>query len=231
MLDRRCEDAQAALSGLADGASIAVSGFGEAGRPNTLLAAVLAMGVKDLHVISNNPGEGEVGLAPLFLHGRVARLTCSFPRGALGAIVESQVRAGDLVVEVVPQGTLAERIRAAGAGIPAFYTPTGYGTAVAEGKETREFGGRGHVLELALPADVALVKARQGDRWGNLTYDQTARNFGPIMATAGRRTVVEVDEIVPLGELDPERVVTPGIFVDAIITTQPITEARWRPAA
>ena len=230
MLDKRCDEVAAALAGIGDGATVMVSGFGEAGRANMLLAGLLESGVRDLQVISNNPGEGRSGLAVLFLAGRVRKLTCSFPRGAMGAEVERQVAAGRLELEVLPQGTLAERIRAAGAGIGAFFTPTSYGTEVAAGKETRIIEGRGYVLEYALHADLAVVKARQGDRWGNLTYDKLARNFGPIMCTAAARTLVEVDEIVELGALSPEAVVTPGIFVDALLQTRPVAEARWEAA-
>lgn len=231
MLDRRCDSVQEAIADIGDGARIMVTGFGEAGRPNMLTAALIEKGVSDLEIISNNAGEGETGLAALFHHGMVARLICSFPRGAMATTVERMVRSGELVVEVVPQGTLAERIRAAGAGIAAFYTPTGYGTVNAQGKETRMFDGRGHVLESALHADFALVKAHKGDRWGNLTYDKLARNFAPLMATAGRQTIVEVDEIVELGALDPERVVTPGIFVDKLVTTRDVPDEAWRKTA
>lgn len=219
------------MADIADGASVLVSGFGGSGSPVTLLGALMERGATDLTIISNNAGDGEAGLGALIISGRVRRLICSFPRGALSEVVATKVREGALALEVTPQGTLAERIRAAGAGIPAFYTPTSYGTAVGEGKETREFNGRGHVLEHALHADVALVKAHRGDRWGNLTYDKLARNFAPLMATAARQTLVEVDEIVELGTLPPETIVTPGIFVDRLTLTAPVDGAVWRTAA
>lgn len=225
MIDKRVTDAAEAVSRIPDGASVMVGGFGESGRPNTLLAALLDGGARGLTAISNNAGEGTHGMAALLMAGRVEKLVCSFPRGAMAAEVEKLVRAGRLSLDVMPQGTLAERIRAAGAGIPAFYTATGAGTAAAEGKETRDFEGRAHVLETALRADFAIIKARRADRWGNLDHDKLARNFAPIMATAADWTIAEADEIVELGDMHPEHVMTPGIFVDAVCLTAPARRA------
>ncbi len=227
MLDRRCEDMAQALDGVQDGACIAISGFGESGRPNMLIKALLDRGTRDITLISNNAGEGHTGLASLLLAGRVRRLICSFPRGAMQGEIEHLVRAGGLELEVTPQGTLAERLRAGGAGIPAFFTPAGFGTLIAEGKETRDFDGRGYVMERALTADFALVKAHRADRWGNLTYLNLARNFCPLVAAAGRRTIVEADEIVPLGAIAPEQVITPGIYTDVLMHSQPVPDAAW----
>lgn len=219
MIDKRAGGPEEAVSRIPDGATVMVGGFGESGRPNRLLAALLDGGARGLTIISNNAGEGTHGMAALLLAGRVEKLVCSFPRGAMAAQVEELVRAGTLSLDVMPQGTLAERIRAAGAGIPAFYTPTSFGTVVAEGKETRDFDGRGHVLETALHAEFALIKARRADRWGNLDHDKLARNFSPLMAAAAEWTIAEADEIVELGGMHPEHVVTPGIFVDAVTLT------------
>ena len=187
MLDRRCDDLAEAFAGIGDGARVMVAGFGEAGRPNMLIKALLDSGIKDLDLISNNAGDGETGLAALFRAGRVRKLTCSFPRGAMQDVMLDLVTSGKMELEVMPQGTLAERIRAGGCGIPAFYTPTSYGTLVAEGKETREFDGRGHVLETALKAEIGLVKAHKADRFGNLTFENLARNFNPLIAAAASR--------------------------------------------
>lgn len=225
MIDRVCADMAAAVADIDHGARVMISGFGEAGRPNALIAALLDKGVRDLEIISNNPGDGETGLGALFVAGRVRRLTCSYPRGAMAALIERQVRAGQLLLDVRPQGTLAECIRAGGAGIPAFFTPTGFGTRLAEGKETRDFEGRGHVLEMALTADFALVRADRADRWGNLTYRRTARNFGPLMCMAARVTIVEAAALCALGALDPETVATPGIFVDRVVPVGAVAEA------
>ncbi|MFT4794341.1 MAG: 3-oxoadipate CoA-transferase alpha subunit [Paracoccaceae bacterium] len=219
MIDKTAKNAAEAVACIKDGATVMVGGFGESGRPNTLLKALLESGAKDLTAISNNAGEGTHGMAALLLAGRVRKLICSFPRGDMAAETEKLVRAGKLELEVMPQGTLAERIRAAGAGIGAFYTPTSYGTEVAAGKETRIIDGVGHVLEYALHADFGLVKAKRGDRWGNLDYNLLSRNFGPLICAAARHTIVEADEIVPLGDIAPEEVVTPGIFTNALVLT------------
>jgi 3-oxoadipate CoA-transferase alpha subunit len=217
MIDKTIANAAAALADVPDGATVMIGGFGGAGQPNLLIEALVAQGARDLVVISNNAGNGDTGLAALLAARRVRRIVCSFPRQPDSHVFDALYRAGELELELVPQGNLAERIRAAGAGIGAFYTPTGYGTLLAEGKETREIDGRHYVLEYPLRADYALIKARQGDRWGNLVYRKTARNFGPIMATAARCAIAEVDEIVPLGALDPEAVVTPGIHVQRLV--------------
>jgi len=227
MLDRRCDRLEQALDGIGSGARLMISGFGEAGRPNMLIKGLIDRGVTDLDLISNNAGEGETGLAALIRAGMVRRLTCSFPRGALAQVVEHFVRHRGLELDVMPQGTLAERLRAGGAGIPAFYTATGYGTIYADGKETREFDGRGYVMETAITADFALVKAHRADRWGNLTYLNLARNFSPLMAMAGKRTIVEADEILELGAIAPEEVVTPGIFTDVLVRTVDVPDADW----
>lgn len=231
MLDRRCKSVEEAMEGVKDGASIMISGFGDAGRPNYLLKCLLDTGAKDLHIISNNAGNGDEGLAIVMRNERVSKLTCSFPRGDLSAFITERVGDGRLTVEVNPQGTLAERIRAAGAGIPAFYTPTAYGTMLGEGKETRMFNGVGHVLETALHADFAFVKVHKADRWGNATYMNLARNFAPLMAMAGTVTVAEADEIVELGALEPNAIHTPGICIDRLVTTQEVSQQEWEAAA
>ncbi len=217
MIDKTIASAEAALADVPDGATVMIGGFGGAGQPSELVEVLVAQGARDLTVISNNAGNGESGLAALLKARRVRRIVCSFPRQADSHAFDALYRAGELELELVPQGNLAERIRAAGAGIGAFYTPTGYGTLLAEGKETRVIDGRPYVLEYPLRADYALIRARQGDRWGNLVYRKTARNFGPIMAAAARCTVAQVDELVPLGALDPEAVVTPGIYVQRLV--------------
>jgi 3-oxoadipate CoA-transferase alpha subunit len=217
MTDKTIASAEAALADVPDGATVLIGGFGGAGQPNGLIEALVAQGARDLTVVSNNAGNGDTGLAALLAARRVRRIVCSFPRQADSHVFDALYRAGELELELVPQGNLAERIRAAGAGIGAFYTPTGYGTLLAEGKETREIDGRHYVLEYPLHADYALIKARQGDRWGNLVYRKTARNFGPIMAAAARCTIAQVDELVPLGALDPETVITPGIHVQRLV--------------
>jgi 3-oxoadipate CoA-transferase alpha subunit len=206
-----------AMAGITDGATILVGGFGLVGQPNALIAGLIELGVKDLTVVANNAGGGKAGLANLMAHGRVRRIICSFPRSAGSTVFEELYRAGKIELEIVPQGTLAERMRAAGAGIGAFYTPTGYGTKMAQGKEVREINGRPHVLEYALPGDFALVEAWQADRWGNLTYRASGQNFNPVMATAATTTIVQTQHIVELGELDPEKIMTPGIFVDRVV--------------
>jgi 3-oxoadipate CoA-transferase alpha subunit len=203
-----------------------ISGFGGAGQPAELIDALIAQGAKDLTIVNNNAGNGEVGLAALLKARRVRKIICSFPRQVDSQVFDSLYHAGEIELELVPQGNLAERIRAAGAGIGAFFTPTGYATQLAEGKETRIIDGRGYVLEFPICADFALIKADRGDRWGNLVYRKTARNFGPIMASAAKCTVVQVREVVALGELDPEAVVTPGIFVHRIVQVTAAPAAR-----
>ena len=217
MIDKTVATALEAIADLRDGAAIMISGFGDAGAPAELIQAVVQHGATDLTVISNNAGSGEVGIAALVRAGRVRKVICSFPRMAASHHFENRYRAGELELELVPQGNLAARIQAAGSGFGAIYTPTGFGTLLAEGKETRKIDGRDYVLEYPIHADFALVKASRGDRWGNLVYRKAARNFGPIMAMAATCTVAQVDEIVPLGGLDPEAVVTPGIFVKRLV--------------
>ena len=217
MIDRIVPNLEAAVAGIRDGSTVLISGFGGAGMPSALIDALIVQGARDLTIVSNNAGNAEVGIAALLKSGRVRKVVCSFPRQADSWVFDALYRAGKLELELVPQGNLAERIRAAGAGIGAFYTPTGFGTELAAGKETRRIGGRDYVLEFPIHADVALVKALRGDRWGNLVYRKTARNFGPIMATAARLTVAQVDEVVALSELDPEAIVTPGIYVQRIV--------------
>ena len=206
-----------AVAGIKDGSTVMIGGFGNAGQPFELIDALLDSGATDLTVVNNNAGQGDQGLALLIKEGRVRKMICSFPRQSDSWHFDAKYKAGEIELELVPQGNLAERIRAAGAGIGGFFTPTGYGTILAEGKETREIGGRMQVLEYAIPADVALIKAERGDRWGNLTYRMTARNFGPIMAMAARCTVATVHEVVELGTLDPEAVVTQGLFVQRVV--------------
>ena len=217
MIDKICPSVEAALAGVADGATIMIGGFGGAGQPAELIAALIDQGARDLVIVNNNAGNGDFGLAALLKAGRVRKIICSFPRQTDSHVFDGLYRAGQIELELVPQGNLAERIRAAGAGIGAFFTPTGYGTPLAEGKETREIDGRMYVLEHPIHADVALIKAERGDRWGNLTYRKTARNFGPIMATAAKLSIASVYEIVALGSIDPETVVTPGLFVQRIV--------------
>ncbi|WP_208111561.1 3-oxoacid CoA-transferase subunit A [Enterovirga rhinocerotis] len=206
-----------ALAGIDDGATVLLGGFGAVGQATHLIEGLIEAGPKDLTIVANNAGYGRVGLARLLEAGRVRKLICSFPRIAGSTIFETLYKTGKLELELVPQGTLAERMRAAGAGIPAFYTPTAAGTRLAEGKETREIDGRLYVLERALPGDVALVEAWRADRWGNLAYRAAGRNFNPVAAMAARLTVVQTQHVSPLGELDPESIVTPGIFVDRVI--------------
>ena len=206
-----------AVADIQDGAIVLVSGFGGAGMPNALIDALIEQGAKELTIVSNNAGSGEIGLAALLREGRVRKVMCSFPRQADSHHFDRLYRAGKLELEVVPQGNLAERIRAAGAGIGGFFTPTGYGTLLAQDKETRTINGRNYVLEYPIHADVALIKALAGDRWGNLIYRKAARNFGPVMATAAKCTIAQVDRIVELGELDPEAIVTPGIYVKRVV--------------
>lgn len=217
MIDKRHASPAAAVADLPDGATVMIGGFGEAGSPIELIHALIDQGARDLVVINNNTGNGEVGLAALIAAGRVRRMICSFPRGTTATRFPELYRRGEIELELVPQGTLAERIRAGGAGIPAFYTATAVGTPLADGKEVRTIGGREYVLERALTADFALVKADRGDRFGNLVYHRAARNFGPIMCMAARTSIVQVREIVEAGGIDPEHVVTPGIFVQRLV--------------
>jgi 3-oxoadipate CoA-transferase, alpha subunit len=196
---------------------VMIGGFGGAGQPSQLIDALIAQGAGNLVIVNNNAGQGETGLAALLKAGRVRKIICSFPRQADSQVFDGLYRASRIELELVPQGNLAERIRAGGAGIGGFFTPTGYGTELGAGKETREIGGRMYVLESPLRADVALIHAEHGDRWGNLVYRKAARNFGPIMATAAALTVASVHEVVPLGDLDPEHIVTPGIYVHRVV--------------
>jgi 3-oxoadipate CoA-transferase, alpha subunit len=217
MIDKIQDSAAQALRDVADGATVMIGGFGTAGLPNELIDALLEQGARELTVVNNNAGNGDTGLAALLAAGRVRKIICSFPRQVDSHHFDALYRSGKIELELVPQGNLAERIRAAGAGIGAFFTPTGYGTALAEGKETRIIDGRGQVLEYPIQADFALIKAERGDRWGNLDYRMTARNFGPIMAMAAKTTVASVHEVVDLGQMNPEAVVTPGIFVQRLV--------------
>jgi 3-oxoadipate CoA-transferase alpha subunit len=217
MINKISASIEQALAPISDGATILIGGFGAAGQPSELIDGLIAQGARGLVIVNNNAGNGDTGLAALLKTGRVRKIICSFPRQTDSHVFDELYRAGKLELELVPQGNLAERIRAAGAGIGAFFTPTGYGTALAEGKETRDIDGRMYVLEHPIHADVALIKAETGDRWGNLTYRKTARNFGPIMAAAARLTIASVHEIVELGALDPETVITPGLYVQRIV--------------
>ena len=217
MIEKQVASLREAVADVADGATVMIGGFGTAGLPNELVGALLAQGARDLTIVNNNAGNGDSGLAALLAERRVKKIICSFPRQTDSHHFDGLYRAGEIELELVPQGNLAERIRAAGAGIGGFFTPTGYGTDLAKGKETRAIDGRMYVFESPLHADFAFIKAECGDRWGNLTYRMTARNFGPVMAMAATTTVATVHEIVPLGSLDPEAVVTPGIFVQRIV--------------
>ena len=216
-MNKIVESPQAALADVPDGATVMIGGFGTAGIPDALVDALVAQGASGLTIINNNAGNGERGIAALLAAGRVKKIICSFPRQADSWHFDRLYRAGKVELELVPQGNLSERIRAAGAGIGAFFTPTGFDTELAKGKEVREFGGRMQVLEHPLHADYALIKAERGDRWGNLVYRKTARNFGPSMAMAARITVASVHEVVALGALDPEHIITPGIFVQRVV--------------
>jgi 3-oxoadipate CoA-transferase alpha subunit len=206
-----------ALSGVKDGSTVLIGGFGSVGQPDALIEALIEQGAKDLTCVANNAGTGRVGLARLMELGRVRKIICSFPRSAGSVVFEELYREGKIELEIVPQGTMAERMRAAGAGIPAFYTATSHGTLLAKGKEEREFNGRKYVMEHALKADVALIEAWEADRWGNLTYNLSGRNFNPVMAMAADLTIAQVQHIVELGAIDPERVATPGIFVNRVV--------------
>ena len=217
VIDKTVASAADAVAGIGDGATVMIGGFGTAGMPAELIDALIEQGARELTIVNNNAGNGEIGLAALLKARRVRKIICSFPRQVDSQVFDALYRAGDIELELVPQGNLAERIRAAGAGIGAFFTPTGYGTLLAQGKETREIDGRHYVLEYPIHADYALIKADRADRFGNLVYRKTARNFGPIMATAAKCTIAQVREIVDLGGLDPEAIVTPGIFVQRVV--------------
>lgn len=217
MIDKTIETMAQAVAGIHDGATVMIGGFGNAGMPAALIDALIEQGARDLTIVNNNAGNGETGLAALLKAKRVRKIICSFPRQADSQVFDALYRAGEIELELTPQGNLAERIRAAGAGIGGFFSPTGYGTLLAEGKETRTINGKHYVLESPIHADFALIKALHGDRWGNLVYRKTARNFGPIMASAAKVTIAQVTRIVELGELDPEHIVTPGIFVQRVV--------------
>ncbi|HLZ79984.1 MAG TPA: 3-oxoacid CoA-transferase subunit A [Sphingomonas sp.] len=221
MIDKQLANAEAAVADITDGASIMIGGFGTAGMPDELISALIGRGVGNLTIINNNAGNGETGVAALIKAGRVRKIVCSFPRQTDSHHFDAAYRAGQIELELVPQGNLAARIEAAGAGLGAIFTPTGYGTMLAEGKETREIDGKHYVLEYPIHADFALIKAHKGDRWGNLVYRKTARNFGPIMAMAAKTTIAQVSEIVPLGEIAPEVVITPSIFVQRVVEIAP----------
>ncbi len=217
MINKVVATAAAAVADIPSGATVMIGGFGTAGMPSELIDALIAHGATGLTVVNNNAGNGDTGLAALLKARQVKKIVCSFPRQTDSWVFDALYKSGEIELELVPQGNLAERIRAAGAGIGAFYTPTAYGTPLAEGKETRCIDGRNYVLEYPIRADFALIKALRGDRWGNLVYRKTARNFGPIMATAARCTIAQVREVVNLGDLDPEHIVTPGIFVHRVV--------------
>ena len=217
MIDKLRSSVLDALADIHDGATVMIGGFGGAGQPAELIDGLIAQGARDLVIVNNNAGNGDTGLAALLKNGQVRKIICSFPRQADSHVFDALYRAGELELELVPQGNLAERIRAAGAGIGGFFTPTGYGTDLATGKETREIDGRMYVFESPIHADFALIKAEQGDRWGNLTYRKTARNFGPIMAMAAKVSIASVHEVAELGSIDPEHVITPGLFVQRIV--------------
>ena len=221
MIDKFFASAEAALADIPEGATIMIGGFGNAGMPAALIDALIAQGARGLTIVNNNAGNADSGLAALIAAKRVRKILCSFPRQADSWHFDKAYRAGEIELELVPQGTLAERIRAAGAGIGAFFTPTAFGTLLAKGKETRRIGERDYVLEYPIHADYALIKADRADRWGNLAYRKSARNFGPIMAAAAKTTVVQVREIVELGSLDPETIATPSIFVQRVVRVAP----------
>ncbi len=217
MINKIADSVAEALAGVQDGATVLIGGFGTSGNPIELINGLIAQGARDLTVVNNNAGNGDAGLAALLKSGQVRKIICSFPRQVDSYVFDELYRSGKIELELVPQGNLAERMRAAGAGIGAFFCPTAYGTQLAEGKETREINGKHYVLEYPIYGDVALVKAEKGDRWGNLTYRMSARNFGPVMATAAKTTIATVHEVVELGALDPEAIVTPGIYVSHVV--------------
>ena len=224
MIDKTVPSIEEAVAGIPDGATVMIGGFGRAGQPVELIDALIEQGAGELTIVNNNAGNGDTGLAALLAKRRVRKIVCSFPRQSDSWVFDGLYREGAIELELVPQGNLAERIRAAGAGVGAFYSPTAVGTELAEGRETRVIDGRTYLLEYPIRADFAFISALKGDRFGNLVFRETARNFGPIMATAAATTIVQVDEIVPLGSLDPESVVTPGIFVDRVVA---VGERRW----
>lgn len=224
MIDKIVADTASAVADIPDGATVMIGGFGRAGQPVELIDALIGHGATGLTIVNNNAGNGDSGLAALLAAGQVRKIICSFPRQSDSGVFDGLYREGKIELELVPQGNLAERIRAAGAGIGGVFTPTGVGTELATGKEEREIDGRRYVLEYPIKADFALVSAHAADRWGNLVYRMTARNFGPIMASAATTTIVQVDEIVALGALDPENIVTPGIFVDRVVA---VGERQW----
>ncbi len=217
MINKIVQTMADAMDGIRDGSTVLIGGFGSVGQPNQLLEGLIEQGASDLVCVANNAGTGHVGLARLMELGRVRKIICSFPRSVGSVVFEELYKAGKLELEIVPQGTLAERMHAAGAGIPAFFTATSVGTPLARGKEEREFNGKKYVMEEAIFADVALVEAWEADRWGNLTYRSSGRNFNPVMAMAAKLTIVQTQHIVGLGDLDPEKVVTPGIFVNRVL--------------
>lgn len=224
MINKICPSLQAAVAGIHDGATVMIGGFGNAGMPVELIDALLGQGARELTIVNNNAGNAETGVAALLKARRVRKIICSFPRQVDSYVFDELYRSGQIELELTPQGNLAERMRAAGAGIGGFFTPTAYGTQLAEGKETRLIDGRHYVFETPLHADFALIKAHRGDRWGNLVYRKTARNFSPVMATAAQCTIAQVSEVVELGALDPEAIVTPGIFVQRIVACSPVGE-------
>ena len=226
MIDKFVASVAEAVADVPDGATVLIGGFGEAGSPTELIHALIDQGAKELAVVNNNAGNGHVGLAALLEHGRVRRMICSYPRSSHSEVFEGLYKARAIELEVVPQGTLAERLRAAGAGLGGFYTPTSVGTPLADGKEQRTIEGRDYVLEMPLKADFALIKAERADRWGNLTYRLAARNFAPVMCMAAETTIVQARHLAGLGEIDPETVVTPGIFVDRIVQVPDPTSER-----
>ncbi|HET8996534.1 MAG TPA: 3-oxoacid CoA-transferase subunit A [Acetobacteraceae bacterium] len=217
MINKIVQSMAEAMAGIKDGSTVLVGGFGAVGQPNALIDGLIEQGAKDLTIACNNAGVGRVGLARLMDLGRVRKIICSFPRSSDPVVFETLYRAGKIELEIVPQGTLAERMRAAGAGVPAFFTATGVGTKMAVGKEHREIDGRTYILEQALPGDVALVEAWESDRWGNLTFKESGRNFNPVMAMAGKLTIVQTQHLRELGEINPDHVVTPGIFVHRVL--------------
>jgi 3-oxoadipate CoA-transferase alpha subunit len=217
MINKIVQDMADAMAGIADGSTVLIGGFGAVGQPNALIEGLIHQGATNLTVAANNAGVGHVGLARLMELGRVRKIICSFPRSSDPIVFETLYRAGKIELEIVPQGTLAERMRAAGAGVPAFFTATGVGTKMAVGKEHREIDGRTYILEQSLPGDVALVEAWEADRWGNLTYRESGRNFNPVIAMAAKLTIVQTQHVRELGELNPDHVVTPGIFVDRVL--------------
>lgn len=226
MINKQISSITEAVADIHDGATVMIGGFGEAGSPIELIHALIDQGAKDLTVVNNNTGSGHVGLAALIENRRVAKMICSFPKSANSLVFPDLYTKGEIELELVPQGTLAERIRAGGAGVPAFYTATSVGTPLADGKEVRNIEGRDYVLEYGLIADFALIKCLKADRYGNLIYNKTARNFAPVMAMAAKKTIVQTKEFVSVGDLDPETVVTPGIFVDSIVTVaEPLHES------